>query len=304
LKKCKESQIIERMDLLSHMDVFVRIVDTGSLSKAARSARLSLPAVSRQLTSLEKQLGVTLIVRSTRRLTVTDAGRLFYEHAKLALQQAEQAMAAARSARTLAGRVSVSAPFAFGMHYVVPRLQTLLKKHPLLRIDLHLEDKVVDLVGDGFDIAVRTGHAPPDSTAYVAHPLVPIRRVTVASPAYLRQRGTPKEPSDLTAHDCLTTLARQSGKPWSFSRDGQQVEVDVHGPIRATTPTALAALARAGLGIAQLSDWLAAEDFTLGRLRQVLSGWETPTVTTWLIYRSELRKAARVRAFVDSMIGE
>jgi DNA-binding transcriptional LysR family regulator len=291
------------VDLLSHMDVFVRIVDSGSLSAAARSARLSLPAVSRQLSALEKQLGTSLIVRSTRRLSVTDAGRTFYEHAKIALHEAEHAMNAARSARSVAGRLSVSAPFAFGMHYIVPRLEGLVKRHPSLHVDLHMEDHAIDLVAQGVDIAVRAGISPPDSTAYVAHPVLAIRRVIVGSPAYLRQRGSPKEPPDLQSHVCLATIARPSGSPWRFVRDGKTTAVDVHGPVRASTPAALAVLARAGIGLAQLPDWLVAEDLAKGRLRQVLAAWATPGIATWLVHRTEHRHAARVRAFVEAMTG-
>ncbi|HVU00555.1 MAG TPA: LysR family transcriptional regulator [Polyangiaceae bacterium] len=289
------------MDLLAHMDVFVRIVDSGSLSGAARSARLSLPAVSRQLSALEKQLGTSLVLRSTRRLSITDAGRIFYEHAKVALREAEHAMTAARSARSVAGRLSVSVPFAFGLHHVVPRLERLVRRHPALHVDLHMEDDVVDLVAQGIDIAVRAGHSPPDSTGYVAHPVVAIRRVVVGAPAYLRRHGTPREPADLNEHVCLTTLARRSGSPWRFSREGKEVGVDVRGPVRASTPAALAVLARAGVGLAQLPDWLVADDVAAGRLRPVLSGWDTPGIATWLIHRVELRQTARVRAFVEAM---
>jgi DNA-binding transcriptional LysR family regulator len=290
------------MDLLAHMDAFVRIVEAGSLSGAARSMRLSLPAISRQLSALEKQLGTSLIVRSTRRLSVTDAGRTFYDHAKVALREAEHAMTAARAARSVTGRVSVSVPFAFGMHHVVPRLPRLFARHPALHVDLHFEDDVVDLIAHGIDVAVRAGISPPDSTAYVAHAVLAIRRVIVASPAYLRAHGTPAEPSDLRDHACITALARQTGNPWRFSRDGKETSVEVRGPVRASTPAALAVLARAGVGLAQLPDWLVADDLAAGRLRRVLSTWETPGLASWLIHRTELRHAARIRAFVGAML--
>ena len=131
--------------------------------------------------------------------------------------------------------------------------------------------------------------------------MLAIRRVVVATPGYLRQHGTPKEPSELTKHICLTTLARQSGSPWRFVRDGKELAVDVRGPLRASTPAALAVLARAGVGLAQLPEWLVNDDLARGRLRQVLAGWDTPGIATWLIHRTEHRQAARVRAFVDVM---
>ncbi|HET9931034.1 MAG TPA: LysR family transcriptional regulator [Polyangiaceae bacterium] len=289
------------MDLLSHMEIFVRIVEAGSLSGAARSARLSLPAVSRQLSALEKQLGTALIVRSTRRLSVTDAGRTFYDHAKVALREAEHAMAAARTAPSIAGRIRVSVPFAFGMQHVVPRLEQLVKRHPGLHVDLHMEDEPVDLIAHGVDIAIRAGLAPPDSTDYVAHPMLTIRRMVVATPSYLKQHGVPKEPSELANHVCFTTLGKSSGSPWRFVRDGRETAVDVRGPVRASTPAAIAALVRAGLGVAYLPDWVVAEDIASGRLRQLLAGWAAPGIGTWLVHRAEHRKAARIRAFVELM---
>lgn len=186
---------------------------------------------------------------------------------------------------------------------MVPRLERLVKRHPSLHVDLHMEDEAVDLVSQGVDVAVRAGLSPPDSTAYVAHPVLAIRRLVVGAPAYLRQRGTPREPADLAKHVCLTTLARQSGSPWRFVREGRETSVDVRGPVRASTPAALVVLARAGIGLALLPDWLVADDLAQGRLRQVVASWHTPGIATWLVHRTEHRQAARVRAFVEAMTG-
>ena len=153
----------------------------------------------------------------------------------------------------------------------------------------------------GVDIAVRAGISPPGSTAYVAHPLSPIRRVVVGSPAYLRKHGSPKGPAELESHACFTTLANRSGSPWRFVRHGKETAVHVHGPIRASTPAALVVLARADAGLALLPDWLVAGDLAKGHLRQVLGGWDTPGIATWLVYRAEHRHAARVRAFIEAM---
>lgn len=288
------------MDLLSHMDTFVRVVDAGSLSGAARSARLSLPAVSRQLSALEERLGTQLVARSTRRLSVTEAGHRFYGHARAALREAEEAMTSVRSARSITGRLSVSAPFTFAMHHVVPRLDRLTTRHPGLTVDLMLEDNVVDLVARGIDVAVRAGLMPPDSTAFVAHPLMSIRRLLVASPAYLKKRGVPKGPGDLTNHRCLTQLT-PTASMWRFLRGNEEVVADVSGVIRATSPTALVQLARDGAGIATLPDFLVAEDLRKGRLKHVLPEWNTPVVSAWVIHRTDLRNSARVRAFVEAM---
>lgn len=288
------------MDLLHYMDTFVRVVDAGSLSGAARSARLSLPAVSRQLSALERQLGTQLIVRSTRRLSVTEAGHRFYGHARTALREAEEAMTSARAARSISGRLSVSAPFTFGLHHVVPRLEALVARHPGLTVDLFLEDNVVDLVARGIDVAVRAGVTPPDSTAFIAHPLPPIRRHPVATPAYLKQHGTPRDPADLKKHRCLAQLLPSSAV-WRFVRAGEERPVEIGAVVRCGAPTALAELVRSGVGVAMLPDWLVAADLKAGRLRRVLPDWDPPPVATWVIHRADLRSAARVRAFVEAM---
>lgn len=282
------------------MDTFVRVVDSGSLSAAARATRLSLPAVSRQLSALEKQLGAQLIARSTRRLSVTEAGHRFYGHARAALREAEEAMTSVRSARSIAGRLSVSAPFTFALHHVVPRLERLTSRHPGLTVDLMLEDNVVDLVARGIDVAVRAGLNPPDTTSFVAHPLMSIRRVAVASPTYLKKHGTPKEPGDLAQHRCLAQLT-PTVAVWRFIRGGEEQVADVTATIRATTPSVLVELARGGMGIAVLPDWLVANDLKKGMLKQVLPNWNTPLVSAWVIHRTDLRHSARVRAFVDAM---
>jgi DNA-binding transcriptional LysR family regulator len=274
------------MDLLLYMDTFVRVVDSGSLSGAARSARLSLPAVSRQLSALERQLGTQLIVRSTRRLSVTEAGHRFY--------------GSARSARSISGRLSVSAPFTFGLHHVVPRLERLTARHPGLTVDLFLEDNVVDLVARGIDVAVRAGVTPPDSTAFVAHPMAPIRRFPVAAPAYLKLHGVPRDPADLKKHRCLSQLLPSSGV-WRFVRGAEERSAEVSAIIRCSTPSALVELARSGVGIAMLPDWLIEPEVKKGRLRRVLPDWDTPAVSAWILHRADLRTAARVRAFVEAM---
>jgi DNA-binding transcriptional LysR family regulator len=288
------------MDLLLYMDTFVRVVDSGSLSGAARSARLSLPAVSRQLSALERQLGTQLIVRSTRRLSVTEAGHRFYGHARSALREAEEAMTSARSARSISGRLSVSAPFTFGLHHVVPRLERLTARHPGLTVDLFLEDNVVDLVARGIDVAVRAGVTPPDSTAFVAHPMAPIRRFPVAAPAYLKKHGVPREPVDLEKHRCLSQLLPSSAV-WRFVRGGEERSADVTAIVRCSTPSALLELARSGVGIAMLPDWLIEPEVKKGRLRRVLPEWDTPAVSAWILHRAHLGTAARVRAFVEAM---
>jgi DNA-binding transcriptional LysR family regulator len=290
------------MDLLSQMATFVRVVEGGSLSAAARASHLSLPAVSRQLRTLEEDLGAPLVLRSTRRLSVTDAGRRWYEHCVRALREVEEGRTAVRATRGARGTLVVSAPVTLASLLVLPRLPRLVKTHPELAVDLRLEDQFVDLVAEGVDVAVRGGAAPPDSTAFVAHPLLSFSRHAVASPAYLRKRGTPRDPTQLARHECLVQLGGAGPHTrWSFTRGEAEHIVEVRGRLRANAPLALRDLARAGLGIALLPTWLTADDVAAGSLRALFEGWSGPSVTAWAIYRAELRGSARIRAFLEAM---
>jgi DNA-binding transcriptional LysR family regulator len=290
------------VDLLAHLATFVRIVDTGSLSGAARSLGVSLPAVSRQLRSLEKQLGLTLVVRSTRRLSVTEDGRQWYGRATRVLAELEEGRRASGSSHGVRGTLVVSAAITLGNELVVPRLARLHRTHPDLRIDLRLEDRVVDLVGDGVDVALRGGVAPPDTTSFVAIPVLRFQRVLVASPTYLRKRAAVREPEQLVGHDCLTQLGPAGPlSRWRFVRGADERTVQVDGPIRTNAPLALRDLAVAGLGFALLAKWLLGKDLEAGRLRRTLPDWETPDITIWSIYRSELRGSPRIRAFLEAI---
>lgn len=292
------------MDLLDQMATFVRVVEGNSLSAAARARRLSLPAVSRQLRALEADLGATLVVRSTRRLHVTDAGRRWYEHCARILREVDEARADVREAKTARGRVVVSASLTFGAVVIAPRLVALAEKHPSLAIDLRLEDQLVDLVGEGVDVAVRAGSPPPDSTAFVAHPFATMRRVMVAAPGYLRAHGTPKTLRELADHACLVQVTPAGAVVrWQLVGGGNAAvqTVDVRGAIRTNAPIVLRDVAIAGGGVAYLPDWLVADAIATGALRRVLPERASAPITAWAIHRAELRGAPRVKAFVDAM---
>jgi DNA-binding transcriptional LysR family regulator len=290
------------MDLLAQMATFVSVVDGKSLSAAARAQRVSLPAVSRQLRALEEELGASLIVRSTRRLHVTDAGRRWYEHCARVLREVEEARASVRSTKAVRGTLVVSASLTFGSVVVLPKLAKLAERHPHLVIDLRLEDQLVDLVGEGVDIAIRAGSPPPDSTAYVAHPLMTMDRILVASPRWLRKHGTPREPEQLARRPCLVqvTVAGVLVKWWLRRKDEDRT-IDVRGQLRSNAPIALRDLAGAGAGIAYLPDFLVAPDLAAGRLRRVLPEWKSPPWRALAIHRAELRGDPRLRAFLDAM---
>jgi DNA-binding transcriptional LysR family regulator len=293
------------VDLLAQMATFVRVVDGKSLSAAARSQRLSLAAVSRQLQALEAELRTPLIVRSTRRLHVTEAGSRWYEHCRRVLREVEEARASMSSSRAARGRLVVSASLTFGSVVLIPRLRVLSARHPELTVDLHLEDQLVDLVGEGVDVVVRAGSMPlPDSPSLVAHALATMDRVVVAAPRWLRKHGTPRRPSDLASATCLVQVTRSGGVVrWQLRRGAEEVMEDARGPLRVSAPLALRDLAVDGAGLAYLPDWLVEPDLVAGRLRRVLPGWASAPITAYALHRAELRGAPRLVAFLEAVRG-
>lgn len=290
------------MDLLAGLATFVRVVDAGSLSAAARSLRLSLPAVSRQLRALEEELRTPLLVRSTRRMSVTEAGRRWYESARRVQSELDDARARIAPPNEVRGVIVVSVPVAVGLSLVLPRLPRLAARHPQLIVEVRLEDRLTDFIADGVDVAVRAGAAPPDSTSFVAHPLARFPRCVYGAPSYLRAHGTPRTPDDLSRHACLVQVTASGPlSRWSLVREGQERQIEVRGPLRANTPLALCMLARAGAGLAWIPPWLAAPDVEARRLRRVLPEWQSAPIATWAIHRVEQRGSARLRAFLDAV---
>lgn len=290
------------MDLLAHMATFVKVVESGKLSVAAKALQMSLPAVSRQLSALEKLLGSPLLLRSTRSMTVTEGGRRYYEHCLRVLHEVEAAQSSLRPSTTLAGTLTVTAAVTFGLARVCPHLPSLLSAHPDLRVDLRLEDRLIDLVEEGVDIAIRGGSQLPDSASLIARPLITYQRVVVASPKYLQSRGTPMTPTDLQQCDALTHLgASGTADTWRFTKGRTEVEVKVRGPMRTNAVYALRDGAIAGLGVALLPDWLVAADVAAGRLKVLLPGFASMPTVISAVYRTEHRGMSRVKAFVEHL---
>ena len=284
------------MNFLDQMATFVDIVDAGTLSAAARRRRLSLAAVSRQLAALEKDLGAVLALRTTRAMKITDAGKLFYEHAVRTLDEIEAARANVRGAVTASGTLRVSAGFTVGIEFLVGMLPDLAADHPRLTVELRLEDHASDLIRDGVDIAIRAGIAPPDSASLIARELARFPRWVVAAPKYLRARGTPKSVASLANHAAVVQLAPSGDlDTWVLGDE----TVRVQGALRCSSPTAIRDLVVAGSGVALLPDWLVRDDLAAGRLKRVLPDRETPLVGLLALHRIELRDAPRTRAFLD-----
>jgi len=294
------------MDLLAQLATFVRVVESQSLSTAARDQRLSLAAVSRQLRALEDDLGVTLIARTTRSVRVTDAGRRYYDHAVRILGQIDDARTSVTDSRKVEGRLTVSSGVSFGVRFVAPVVAELVAKYPSLSIDLRLEDRIVDLVADGVDVAIRGGVVPPDSTSVIAHPILSFERIPVAAPAYLKRKRAPKDPCELVRHCCLAQVST-SGliSEWRFHHRTKPAEeriVRINHRIECNAPLGLLEAARLGAGIVFIGDWLAKPDIKKGLLVHVLPEWAPASSTQfWALHRSDTRGSPRVRAFLDAL---
>lgn len=263
--------------LWPHVHLLTVIAQAGSFTQAAQRLALSKAAVSQRIADLERAVGLTLVQRTTRSVRLTDAGQRLVDDTAEAFAQIARSLA---DVRDLAGQprglVRVSAPVALGRQQVAPTLEAFFRRHPAVRVELELSDRLANLAHEGFDLAVRHTSAPPDN--HVAWKLCESRTLLVASAGYLRRRGTPAHPSELAAHDCLPYL--RSGPPlWWFeqrprgTRDAERVSVAVQGPLRANNSELLRDAVLSGLGIAQIPDFSVAAALRAGRLREVLPGW-------------------------------
>src|ERR1700678_3570020 len=226
------------MDRLVAMQTFVTVIDTGSFSAAARQLQVGQPAVSKVVAQLEERLGVTLLLRTSRSFRATEAGQIFYERAKLAIAEADEAELAARGAGAgLVGRLRVSAGVTFARLKIVPKLGRFLAQHPKLEIELILDDRNVDLVGEGVDVALRMGMLT--DSALTARKIARIRRRVVGTPAYFARAGVPHAPVDLPEHEAVIYTQRGGGAAWTFVRDGVERSVALSGRIRSTAAEAV-----------------------------------------------------------------
>jgi DNA-binding transcriptional LysR family regulator len=289
-------------DRLQELAVFVRTAESGSFSRTARELGVSQPSVSRIIGELEARLGVKLLLRTTRRITVTDAGALFLDRAREILSQIEAAEDAARGLDSLRGLIRLAIPVVYGTREIIPRLPKFLAAHPLLRVELLVADARQDLVVEGADIAIRTGDL--DDSVFGARRLASLPTMVVASPAYLAARGTPKKPADLANHDCVFGPGHFGRGSWSFNRNGTLISVDVRGRIATESGPGLFASVMAGLGIAMTSTVMAGPEVKAGHLVQLLRGYALPAVDVHAVFPGGPRPSAKVRALVDFLAKE
>ncbi len=287
------------MDRLAAIEAFVRVAEAQSFSQAARRLRSSKSAVSRNVGALEFELGVRLFHRTTRSLTLTEAGRGYFERATRILADLEEAnLAVSQLQSAPRGRLRVSAPMSFGFLHLAPALPDFLARYPEVAVDLAMNDRFVDLIDEGFDVAVRIG-AMEDSSL-IARKVAPIRRVVCASAAYFNSRGLPLSPDDLKGHDCLLNSNIASSQEWQFTAlDGKSWPVEVKGRLSANNGDALRAAALKGLGIVNLPTFIVGGDLQAGALVTALDKFITQDMALSAVYPHSRHLSPKVRAFVD-----
>ncbi|WP_217446160.1 LysR family transcriptional regulator [Myxococcus llanfairpwllgwyngyllgogerychwyrndrobwllllantysiliogogogochensis] len=288
---------LELRDRLEDMLGFSAVAKALSFADAARELRVSASTLSRRVARLEAALGTALLRRTTRHVSLTEAGALYLERCTDVLHRVEEAEALVSGlGGDPKGRLRVALPNLFGQLHVAPLIPDFMRRYPRIELELTFQDRYVDLVEEGVDVAIRIG-ALPDSSL-VARRLATVRRLLVASPRYLRGRKPPARPQDLSAHPCLQFSHFADGETWTFSRGAERATVRVRPALRADNAEALRLAALGGCGVSALATFLVGEDVRAGRLVRVLEDWSIPEVGVFAVHPPGRLVASKARAFV------
>lgn len=293
------------MDRLTSMAVFVKAADMGSFAATAEAMGISPQMVAKHVVLLEDRLGASLLHRTTRRQSLTDVGRAFYDRCKQVLAEVEAAESVAQDMRSQPkGVLRVNAPVTFGAFSLAPFVTRYLARYPETSIDLTLNDRFVDPLEEGFEVMIRVGEV--SDASLVAHTLAPYRLIACASPDYLARHGTPKVPAELEQHACLAYAYWSRSIPcrWLFTRNGRSEEVRATGRMRSNDWKALLHAAIEGFGITLGPESVLSAEIAAGRLVRVLPDYEGPSRPMYVIYPSGRRPTVKVRSFVDAIIKE
>lgn len=285
------------MDKLYAMNAFIRIVETGSLTAAADAMDVSQPSMVRTLAALERELGVRLINRTTRRMALTDEGRDYYSRAQQIIAAVEDAQLSLSARRTTPkGRLRIASSVSFGRTFVAPVVAEYLAAHPEVDVELLLLDRVVDLVEEGMDLAVRVARLPDSSL--VAHSIGNVQRVVVASPALLRATGKPKTPQDLRNHRCVSFSGVTSPAHWEFVEGRKAIRVPVTNALITNQVDAAVLACVQGLGFGRFSDYHVQSEIKAGKLVRVLTKFEGKPIPVSVVYPSSRHQSPNVRSFL------
>lgn len=292
------------MDRFSELEAFVAVVDEESFSEAARRLGVSKSYVSKRISALEERLGAVLLQRTTRHLQLTDVGAAFYERCVRVLEELDEAECVVNELQTTPrGTLRVSAPVSFGVRYLSPIVAEFMSTYPDMSVELVCSDRTVNLIEEGFDMAVRIGELE-DSTLR-ARKLTDVSRVVCASPAYVAASGMPERPEALVDHNCLLYSYQRGGPSWSFepTRGAGLVHVKVGGTLTANHGDVLLDAALRGVGVALLPEFFAREAISRGELVHLLPGWVNQGAGgVWAIYPEQRHLALKVRLFVDLLV--
>jgi DNA-binding transcriptional LysR family regulator len=286
------------MDRLDAMRAFVHVVDTGSFSAAAHQLRMGQPAVSKAIAQLEDRLGIRLLLRSSRALTITEAGGDFYERAKRIVEDAHEAELAARgSSARLSGRIRFSAPVTLARLHIIPRLPAFLSRHPELTIQAVLDDRRINPVEEAIDVAIRLGNQP--NSTLTARRIGRCKRLVVGTPAYFRRAGVPATPDDLKDHRTVVYAGTATGTSWSFRKAGVAKTVTLRGDILMTAAEGTRESVLAGLGVAVASEWMFRPELQTGAVVSILHDWTLPHADLWAVFPTGKSASVKARAFAD-----
>jgi DNA-binding transcriptional LysR family regulator len=285
------------MDRLREMEMFARVVEAGSFSAAARDLDMGQPAISKTIAGLEDRLGVRSLTRSTRKLSPTEAGTAFYERAVRAITEADEAEAAAQGAGAgLEGRLRIAAPVTFSRLHLVPKLGSFLDAHPRIQLELLMDDRVVDVVAENIDAALRMDVLT--DSALRARKLGQAERLVIATPAYLARRGIPRTPADLLEHDSIIYGQSSGGQEWLFRRGTSETSVYLKARLKLSAAEGVREAVLAGQGFAIASWWMFAPELKSGVVLSILEEWTLPPIDLWVIYPSGRLTSAKARAFI------
>ena len=286
------------MDLFSSMRMYIAVVDGGSFAAAANRLDISRAMVSKQIQKLEAHLGTRLLNRTTRRLSLTETGRGFYERSVQIMGDVEEAeQVAGQLTSKPQGVLRVTIPLSYGQHRLAVIMGAYTQAYPQVQLDISLSDRKVDLIEDGFDLAVRIGTMPQSDL--IARKIGSVRSIVCASPTYLARRGIPKTPADLAAHACLGYTLTGTGADWRFEGPDGLSSIPISGPIRADNGDIIRQAALSAAGILFQPQFIVDDDIASGKLVRILPEWQSEELGVYAVYPSRKHLSAKVRTFVD-----
>jgi len=286
------------MDQLHLMNVFVAVVDEEGFAAASRKLKMSPPAVTRAISALENQLGVQLLVRTTRHVRATDAGLQYAEDARRILQSVESANESVAGVnQTPKGKISITAPVLFGQQYVMPSVTQYLQQYSNTQVEAVFVDRVVNLMEEGFDLGVRIGQLPDSNMR--ARKVGEVKLILVASPDYIALHGAPKSPKYLEEHTLIAASSSSLGKGWRFLKNGEKVYQRIQPRLWVSTNQSAIDAAKSGFGITRVISYQVANDLASGALQTVMEKWQPEPLPIHIIHREGHRTSRKVRAFID-----